>query len=245
MNVIRFFLVVLVLTITNGVINSTLANKNDYDADYYENEGPMLFKVRPYFSVVRAKHSNLPPPLNPGQKTPSALINHGYGIDTSTSFFFTDYIAAELSLGVVSYKVKSATLLDIFNNYGTGDVAVSSSNDVYVLPVGAAFQFHPLPYGGISPYLGLGYQGSYPITRAKEFKLQASHGMMVQAGVDLIGRDDKMFTIDIRQYYSRSKISYRRQFLNPSNSSQGVSDDIKAKIKWDSIIFSIGFGFKF
>ncbi|NRB11013.1 MAG: hypothetical protein HRU35_05340 [Rickettsiaceae bacterium] len=244
MKIIRFFLVVLIF-MTNGVVNAALANKNDYDADYYENEGPMLFKVRPYYSEVRAKHENLPPPINPGQNTPSALINHGYGVDTSTSFFFTDYIAAESSLGIVSYKVKSATLLDIFNNYGTGTATISSSNDVYVIPVAGALQFHPLPFGGISPYVGLGYQGSYPLSRAKEFKLRASHGLMVQAGVDLIGRDDKMFTLDIRQYYSRSKISYRRQFLNPGNDSSGTLEDIKTKIKWDPIIFSVGFGFRF
>lgn len=214
----------------------------DYYPDYYENEGDLLFKVRGFYAATSGKASGLPAPTNPGANgAPGSLIQNGLGFDTATSFFFTNNFAVELSLGLIYYNIKGATLDAIFTNYGTGTNNNKKKKNIYSVPASATLQYHIAPYGAIRPYVGGGFHGTYMSTQSKQFKIRNAYGAVVQAGVDFVGRDDTIINFDVRQFFLESRIKYKSTFLN----TQNTTGDVSSKLKLNPILISVGVGFKF
>lgn len=215
------------------------SKENNYYPDYYENEGNLLFKIRGFYAPNSAKNTNLPTPTNTKVPAPSGtLIQNGYGFDTATSFFFANNFAVELSLGVIYYNVKSSTVNSIFANYGNGTNNHKKKKNIYSIPASATLQYHIAPYGGIRPYIGGGFHGTYISTQSKQFKIKNGYGAVLQAGVDFIGKDDTVINFDVRQFFLKSRVSYSSAFLHTAN-------DVTSKIKLNPILISVGFGFKF
>jgi len=214
----------------------------DYDADYYEDEGALLFKVRAFYTSLSGKMKNLPNG-NLNTEKPGALSQHGYGFDTATTYFFTDNIAAELSLGISTLRVKKNTLLKASLFLGDGTGTTGKNNDIFWVPLAATVQYHVAPFGAIRPYIGGGYSGSYMHTNSKAIKVANGHGPVVQAGVDFVSKDDTLFTFDVRQYFLKSKVTFKKGFLRPGGGTN--ANDINSKVDWNPLVISAGFGFKF
>jgi len=90
--------------------NIAFAAHDDYYANYYEDEGDLLFKIRGFYLHTSTKPTNFPASVAAKEK-PGALVQLGYGVDTATTYFFTDNIAAELSLGIGMMKVIKSEFL--------------------------------------------------------------------------------------------------------------------------------------
>lgn len=228
------FFVILIFNI------SALADRSsfrDYDADYYLDEGKLLFKLRPLFSNVSGDQKGFEK-FNSTTKKPGDLIKNGYGFDTATTYFLTDYIAAELSAGVIYFKTKKATVRDTANFFGNTNAAIGKGLNIWMVPVSGTLQYHIAPYGAIRPYLGVGVHGTYVYSRSKEFSVGNGAGAVLQGGIDFVARDDTLITLDVRRYSLESKINYKSNIT-------GLDKDFSTKARWNPIVVSLGFGFVF
>lgn len=212
------------------------SNTSNYNNDSYEDEGQLLFKIRGFYASTTAKTKNLPTITNANATTPSKLAKSGFGFDVATTYFLNDNIAAELSLGAMLFRVKSSTLEEIFNAYGSGTKKILKNNELYMMPLAATLQYHIAPYGGVRPYVGAGFNATYMYSRSKAFKSKPGYGPVLQAGVDLVSRDDTFFTFDVRQYFLSSKLTYKDDFLG--------GQSITSKVTWNPTVVSAGFGFR-
>lgn len=217
---------------------STDVKSNDYYANYYEDEGSLLFKIRGFYASTDAKMSNLPAPTNAGASKPSKLAQSGYGFDTAMTIFVTDNIAGEVSLGLGFYKTRSSVLASAAAAYGGSDAGMGKRNQIYMVPVTFTAQYHVAPFGAIRPYVGGGLNGTYMYTRSKAIKVNSGFGPVLQVGVDFLAKDDTLFTFDIRQYFLKSKVTFKKGFL-------GTNKDVTSKVAWNPLVISAGIGFKF
>jgi outer membrane protein len=213
--------------------------KNDYYANYYEDEGSLLFKIRGFYGIPNAKATNMPAPTNAGASKPGRIAENAYGFDTAMTIFATDNIAAEIALGLGFYKTKTSVLEAAIGAYGTPAAkSIQKRNQVFMIPVTMSLQYHVAPFGGIRPYIGGGYNGTYMYTRSNAFKVRNAYGPVLQIGVDFIAKDDTLFTFDIRQYFLKSKLTFKKAFL-------GTDSNVSSKVDWNPLVISLGFGFKF
>lgn len=211
----------------------------DYYGNYYDEGGALLFKIRGFYANTGAKTEGLPPPVNIGTSKAGRLVQHGLGGDGSATIFLTDSIATEISIGLIYFKTKRKALSDIRSAYGTATGDINKKHQIYFIPTTITAQYHIAPYGGIRPYFGAGYTGTYMHTRSKAFKIKNDHGPVMQVGVDFISKDDTLFTFDVRKYFLKSKLTFRNEFLGTD------SNDISSKVSWNPLVVSLGFGFKF
>lgn len=214
---------------------------NDYDAGYYEDEGSLLFKIRGFYINSPSKLKSLPSSVANKEK-PGSIVENGYGFDTATTFFFTDNIATELSLGLSMLRVKNSALEKVGSSFGNGAKSPGKKNEIYFVPLAATLQYHVAPFGAIRPYVGAGYHGAYMYTRSKAIKVANGHGPVAQIGIDFISKDDTLFTFDVRQYFLKSKLTFKKGFLFPNNDA---ASNIGSKVDWNPLVISAGFGFKF
>lgn len=230
-----------IIALTTLFAAATSFAKSPYTPDYYEDEGALLFKVRGSYSNSDSDFKKFEL-RNAGVEKPREFSKHGYGFDTATTYFFTDHIATELSLGLHYLKAKNAEVLQAAKAFGDGTSSAGKNNDIYWIPLSATMQYHIAPFGGLRPYIGGGYHGSYMYTRSKAFKVATTHGAVIQAGIDFIAKDDTIITFDVRKYMLESKLTFRRNFLFPNNPN---ANDLRGKVDWSPIIVSVGIGFKF
>lgn len=229
----HFCSVCLILVIT---IATAIGVESDSDADYYSDEGRLLFKVRFFGVVSNAKQTGLPKALVAIPKSANPFIKNGYGGDTATSIFFTDRLAAELSLGLAALNIKYSTLGNVAHNYA-GTNTSSTKRAVYMIPLTFTTQYHLAPFGAIRPYVGAGYSGSYLFTKAKEFKIKNGQGLVLQIGTDFVAKDDTVINIDVRKYWLKAKVSYKGALVRNSTT-------ISSTAKINPLLLSIGVGFK-
>lgn len=237
-NKILFLGIILIGSI--AVADNNSDKFRDYDADYYLNEGKLLFKIRPSYTNTNAKQkkiSGLPDSI-PSLKATDSLVKNGYGFDTAATYFLSDHIAAELSVGVSYYKTKKSALNDILVSLNNTQIKASKKNDIWMFPALGSLQYHIAPFGAIRPYIGAGIHGTYLYTRSKSFSLNNGSGWLLQGGCDFVARDDTFITLDVRWYSLETKINYKKEFT-------GLDNNISSKVKWNPISFSIGFGFIF
>tara|TARA_B110000503_G_scaffold142158_1_gene238055 strand:+ start:323 stop:1030 length:708 start_codon:yes stop_codon:yes gene_type:complete len=221
------------------IASSASASNNDYDANYYEDEGSLLFKIRGFYINAPVKIKTAP--IN-GAEKPGKLLQNGYGFDTATTYFFTDNIAAELSLGLGMLKTKSSAIKKASTAYGDGTGSAGKKNDIFFVPLAATVQYHIAPFGALRPYIGGGYHGAYLYTRSKAIKVRPGHGAVLQAGIDFMAKDDTLITFDIRQYFLKSKVTFKKGILSSNNP---MVSDVSSKVDYNPLVVSIGFGFKF
>lgn len=208
---------------------------NNYDDDYYANEGRLLFKIKLLGILSKGKQSNLPAPTSRTPTTAGDLVENGYGIDTSTAIFFNDNIATELSLGFAVLRTKKAALAAIASNYGDGTYKTNKIN-AFMIPLTFTGQFHMAPFGAIRPYVGAGYHFAYMFTQSPAYKLNNANGPVLQLGVDFAAKDDTLITLDLKQYFQKAKVIYKPSITN--------GNSVSGKLKTNPLILSIGVGFR-
>jgi outer membrane protein len=234
--VIRSIFFVVVLSFSIVSFAQTSSYNNNYDEDYYENEGKLLFKVRMLGVKVNGTQKNLPTPTNASPTPVGKLITHGIGVDTGTTIFFNDYIASELSLSFTSFRNKNSVLVAATNNYNAP--TPGKGKRIYSMPLAFTMQYHIAPFGAIKPYIGAGYHGAWALSKAKEIRLKNTHGAVLQAGVDLIAKDDTFINIDIKQYLSTTRITYKAAKTSTGN-------NVTSKLKLNPLAIGVGIGFMF
>ena len=228
-----------VLASKEKVAKGSDAKENDYYANYYDQEGALLFKIRGFYASTKATTKGLPSPTNLGASEPGRIAQNGYGFDTAMTIFVSDNIAGEISLGLGYYKTKTSTLAIAKDAYGTSKgAAVTKKNEIIMIPVTMALQYHVAPFGAIRPYVGGGINGTYLYTRSKAIKVSPAYGPVLQIGVDFIAKDDTLFTLDVKQYFFKSRMEFKQKFL-------GTAKNVSSKVTWNPLVISAGFGFKF
>lgn len=209
----------------------------DNEEDNYQDEGRLLFKIRVHGLLSHATQKGLTTKNQVSNaKKVGHFIENGYGGDVATTIFFSDNIASELSLGFDVLKTKYASIRDVGSNYGVNNKNLGKKKDVFMIPVTLTGQYHIAPFGGIRPYVGLGYHGAYMFSKCKLFDIKNGHGAVMQVGVDFVAKDDTMINFDIRQYFLNTKVAYKESFISPA---------VTSKVKINPLIISLGIGFKF
>lgn len=210
----------------------------DYDSTpYYENEGSLVFKMRLGGVFSDAKQKGLPTPTSPQPVPVGAIAKNGYGGDASTTIFFNNYLATELSLGFNVLRTKYTSLASVAHNYGIDNVKLGKNKPIYMIPATITGQFHIAPYGGIRPYIGVGYHGSYMLTQATGLKIRNGHGAVGQIGIDFYAKDDTLVNIDVRQFFLNPKLEYKPNLVG--------NKTVSSKVKLNPLIVSVGIGFNF
>lgn len=211
-------------------------NSND-NIDYYGNEGDLIFKIRA--SGIKTRGTPKPPPstIVPNPVAVGSFTEVGYGVEASTSIFFSTNIAAELSLGFDILRIKANHLANVAVNNGGNIKAIGKRKQIYTIPVTLLAQYHIAPFGSISPYVGAGYHGSYMLTKSKAFKMKNAFGPVIQAGIDFYAKDDTLINLDIKQYLFKAKVDYKNALVGPRS--------VSSKIKLNPLVVSVGVGFKF
>lgn len=210
----------------------------DYDSvPYYENEGSLVFKARLGGIFSSAKQKGLPTPTASKPVAVGEVAKNGYGGDISTTIFFNNYLATEFSLGFNVLRTKYTSLASVAHNYGVDNVKLGKNKPIYMIPATVTGQFHIAPYGGIRPYIGLGYHGSYMLTQATGLKIRNGHGAVGQIGIDFYAKDDTLINIDVRQFFLNPKLEYKPNLVG--------NKTVTSKVKLNPLIVSVGIGFNF
>jgi outer membrane protein len=225
---------------TTAFSGSSLAG-DDYDSNYYKDEGSILFKVRGSAILTKGKFKGLPARRNPAPNANAAisvpgLVSNGYGIDASTSVFFTNNIALELGLGIQDYKTSASSVSAISNNYSSKPTNNKKRN-VYAVPMSLIMQYHIAPFGAIRPYVGAGWQYTWMLSKSQQFAISSAHGYALQAGVDFAMTDDTVISIDVKRYQLAPKVKFKRSLLGTS--------EMTTKVNINPVIISAGIGWKF
>jgi outer membrane protein len=199
-----------------------------------DDDGKLLFKLRILGMHTSAKPTSVPQATNSSPITVGKLFSSGLGGDAATTFFFTNNIAAELSLGAIFVRSHNKALIAIANNYN-GEAPAKGKN-IYMFPMAVTAIYSIAPYGGIQPYVGVGGHATYVKSNTKNTKIKHGFGPVFQAGVDLVAKDYTLINFDIKYYGFTPRVSY---------TSPLVASNISSKIKLSPIVVSAGVGFKF
>ena len=156
----------------------------------------------------------------------------GGGIDISTeyvpeidiSYFVTPHVAFEMIAASPQHMATSTAL--------GADVV-----EARLLPPTLTAQYHFLPQGGISPYVGAGinYTWFYDVTPKSGIRsasLDNNFGAVLQAGIDVAVTDRWFLNVDVKQV-----------FLDTEAKLDGGA--VTADIDVDPTLVGIGFGYRF
>lgn len=236
LGIILFTLSVSINSFAKGMYDD-INSGPDYDnTPYYENEGSLVFKMRLGGLFASSKQKGLPTPKAPNPRPVGDFIKNGYGGDASTTIFFNNYLATELSFGFNVLPIKNTSLANVSYNYGVA-ATPNKRKPLYMIPATVTGQFHVAPYGGVRPYIGVGYHGSYMLTQSSSVKVRNGHGVVWQVGIDFYAKDDTLINIDVRQFYLNPKVEYKTGLVGTQN--------VTSKVKINPLIVSIGIGFSF
>jgi len=217
---------------------------DSYDSSHLEDSllgNKIFFKMKLTGIRAKSKDSGLPDP-SPVNGTSLNGIDHnlvanGFGGEISSSVFFSEYFASEIGLGFHGYKTKQEVLNNIGNYYGSFNY--HKNLNLYSVPLHVLFQYYVAPFGGITPYVGLGYGVSYFFTHNKSLKVKnLSFGPIMQVGLDLWAKDNTAITFEIKKQFLRAKVLYKSSYL-------GTSGDVPVKVKLDPTFISLGITYKF
>ena len=200
--------------------------------DFGDQSGRLSFKIRGVAMFGNGNQEGLGSKAGVADvKKNEKLLERGYGIEAATDLFFNDYLASEIAVGFNLFRPKS--LSNVAHNWG---VTAAKKKNIYMVPISLLVQGYLAPFGAISPYIGVGYNYSFLFTNSKEFKINNAHGIVMQAGVDFVTRDDTVFSLDVKQYLLKPKVNYKSGF---------IADAPSAKIKMNPLAISLGVGYKF
>lgn len=218
---------------------------DSYDSSHLEGSllgNKIFFKMKLTGIRAKSKDGGLPDtsPTNDGTSLNSFdhdLIANGFGGELSSSVFFSEYFASEIGLGFHTYKTKQEALDNIGKYYGNVDF--HKNLNIHSVPFQVIFQYYIAPFGGVTPYVGLGYGTSYFFTHNKSIKVKnLSFGPIAQVGCDLWAQDNTAITFEIKKQFLRAKVFYKSSYLKTSN-------DVPVKVKIDPTFISLGITYKF
>lgn len=232
----KFGILLLVSCVSISSFANSDSTNNDYDADYYENEGNLVFKIRGGGIKSSAKQQGFPKATAKNPVSIGNFVENGYGFDASTSIFFASNVAAELSLGFNVLRTKNNSLKNVAYNYGGNPADVGKRKDLYMIPLTVTGQYHIAPFGAIRPYVGVGYHGAYMFSKSKGCTVKNGHGAVLQIGVDLYAKDDTLINLDVRQYFLKTTVDYKNSL---------IKQPISSKVRFNPLMIAVGIGYRF
>lgn len=153
----------------------------------------------------------------------SVEIDNAYVPELDFSYFFTENIAAELILATAKHDV----------NLKNPNVDLGS---VWLLPPTLTLQYHFLPKGRVSPYLGAGV--NYTIFYNEkagavgDISYDNRFGLALQAGVDVKVDETWSVNFDVKKIFLKTDVS-------------AAGGTVNADVDIDPWIFGIGVGYRF
>jgi outer membrane protein len=198
--------------------------------------GDFLFKAR----AIYVKQSNSMVALDPGLAVGPLTTDDMIGAEFSATYFWTDQIGLEFSLGGGK------------TNFPAADSAIARGELVSASVVAPAIvlQFHPLPKASIRPYVGFGVNytlfydekpGVVLLNKAilsgasatAAVALEGKFGYLAQIGIDLPVNDRFFINFDLKYIKSSTTLTVK------TNGTDFVD------IKLDPFVFGVGLGFRF
>jgi outer membrane protein W len=229
----------------SSMILITFINVLGFSSAQSAEVGQTIVKVRAQLAFLQAKtkYSNTIASTNLTH-TGKKLFKAGYGAEVAMNYFFTENIATEISLGLISHKLQ--TPLNAANSVGTSQTfsqlglsKKESNKRVYFLPLTALGQYYFAEDEQFSPYVGAGYHYSFAQGSSGIAKFSGTHGPVLQAGFDLWDNDDMSFNLDIKKYWSKkTNVKYKYLIDTATNAP------LKGKINYSPILISAGVGFQ-
>ncbi len=157
-----------------------------------------------------------------------AEVDDSISGDVDFSYFFTDRIAAELTLAVTEHDVEAV-------NTSVGDVDLG---DVKLLPPTLTLQYHFLPDGKIRPYVGAGV--NYTVFfdddpgDATGIDYDNAFGLALQAGVDIEISDHWAVNFDVKKIWLNTDVSVR-----------ALGTTVKTDVDIDPWLLGVGLAYRF
>ncbi len=157
--------------------------------------------------------------------TLNADVNDSVVPTVGISYFFTDNVAVDVTLGTSHHTVKA-----------TGPGTNVKVHETWVLPPVVALQYHFAPAAKVSPYVGAGvnymiFYGDKDLNGFK-VKLKDGFGYALQAGVDIATSGKYSINLDVKKVFFETK----------ANINGGT---LKSTVKLDPWVISAGVGYKF
>lgn len=204
---------------------------------FLDEEGKLTAKFRIFGAMTDGKQTLPAATSTRGIAAPQKMdkiTNGGFGGEVATEIFMNDNIAAELAMGLGSLSTKKTEAVAYnFSEEGSA----KQNKPIYTVPVSALIKFFPAPFGAVSPYVGVGYHYNFLFTKSKYFEVNNTSGLVLQAGVDLVTKDDMMYSLDVKQYFADTKLKYKAGTI--------VDAAQTAKVKLNPLVVSFGMGYKF
>lgn len=195
----------------------------------------LIVKLNAGITSTNGKLKGLPAPTSTrgvaAPQTVPSLISKGASFTASSTLFFTDFLASELAFNLNAFRSRSSSA--IAHNYSDTSIA-QKRRLIYIAPMSVALQYYVAPYGAVRPYLGGGYSYGISHAQSKNFTVSNASGVMVQAGVNLVNKDDTIINLDVKQYIMSAKVKYKNNI---------VAKPVTAKMKLNPITVSIGVGY--
>lgn len=158
----------------------------------------------------------------------NAEVDDSVAVDVDFSYFFTDNIAAELTLTVSEHDVDAKNTA--VGKYDLGDVKL--------LPPTLTLQYHLIPDGKFRPYIGAGVNYTVffdddPGT-ATSIDYDNAFGFALQAGVDVGINENWAINFDVKKIWLDTDVSARTAL-----------GTVKTEVDIDPWLFGIGLAYRF
>lgn len=177
----------------------------------------------------------------PSFPTGSVSVDNAIVPELDFTYFFTDYIGAELILATSKHDISGEGALA-----GLNELA-----DTWVLPPTLTLQYHLMPGSRVRPYIGAGV--NYTIFYSEDASpalvgaigptsvdLEDSVGFAVQAGVDIDINERFFFNADIKYVDMDTTATLFTPGVSPT---PDVINTVKVDL--NPIIAGVGFGMRF
>jgi len=157
-----------------------------------------------------------------------AEVDDSIAVDVDFSYFFTDNIAAELTLTVSEHDVDA-------KNTAVGNIDLG---DVKLLPPTLTLQYHLIPDGKFRPYIGAGV--NYTVFfdddpgDARSIDYDNAFGFALQAGVDVGINEHWAINFDVKKIWLDTDVSVK-----------ALGTTVKTEVDIDPWLFGIGLAYRF
>ncbi|MHC4204639.1 MAG: OmpW/AlkL family protein [Planctomycetota bacterium] len=157
-----------------------------------------------------------------------AEVDDSITADVDFSYFFSDNVAAELTLAVAEHDVKA-------KNTSVGNIDLG---DVKLLPPTLTLQYHFIPDGKFRPYVGAGV--NYTVFfdddpgDATSIDYDDSFGFALQAGIDVGINKNWAVNFDVKKIWLDTDVSVK-----------ALGTTVKTDVDIDPWLFGVGLAYRF
>ncbi len=157
-----------------------------------------------------------------------AEVDNAITADADFSYFFTDNIAAELTLAVTEHDVEAKDTL-------AGNIDLG---DVKLLPPTLTLQYHLMPDGKYRPYIGAGVNYTVFFDEdpgdATSIDYDNAFGFALQAGIDIGINEHLAINFDVKKILLDTDVSVR-----------ALGTRVETHVDIDPWLIGIGLAYRF